>query len=257
MLVYQVPQEAPDQLNLLVDGEFGNDSFHDAADSGPTHSADEGVIVNIGKETHDKLAVHAVGNAAVAGDRVAKVLELEGTFESRGKKTSKRGNDGSEGSPKEGMNLYRGHGDAKDCTGWEKKELGSCVSLGNENWVGLAFQSSKDCRAQIVGRAGEIFGPREQVGEQSGKDGRHNPCANEALHRFLGRELNKLGPAKRDSTDVGPDIVGDDQGRGEKEPEHSLKHIVHDKMRLHNDEEQRDVGPAKLSKLKFEVSCLE
>ena len=50
---------------------------------------DESVVVHVGEETHDELAVHTVGDTAVTGNRVTKILDLESALQTRGEETSK------------------------------------------------------------------------------------------------------------------------------------------------------------------------
>lgn len=38
-------------------------------------------VIKVGKDAHEKLAVHAICDTAVAGDRIAKVLEVHSTLE--------------------------------------------------------------------------------------------------------------------------------------------------------------------------------
>lgn len=61
-------------------------------------NGNEGVVVHVGEETHDELAVHTVGNTAVTGDGVAEILDLEGALQTRGEETSEGSDQGSESS---------------------------------------------------------------------------------------------------------------------------------------------------------------
>jgi len=54
------------------------------------------LIVHKGKETHDKLTVHAVSNTTVTWNRVAKILDVESTLEPRSKEASEWRDKGSE-----------------------------------------------------------------------------------------------------------------------------------------------------------------
>ena len=56
---------------------------------------DEGVDVDIDKGGHQELAVKPVHDAAMAGDDVSKVFDLEGSLEARGKEAAKWSNNGS------------------------------------------------------------------------------------------------------------------------------------------------------------------
>lgn len=58
-----------------------------------------------GKYQSHLLAVHAIGHATMAGDAVAKVLDIEGALETRGEETAKGRNEGGEGSEEEDVVL--------------------------------------------------------------------------------------------------------------------------------------------------------
>lgn len=65
-------------------------------DSGRIGRLDEAGDVHIDKGGHQVLAVEAIDNTAVAGNNVAKVLDLEGPLEATGKEAAKGANDGAE-----------------------------------------------------------------------------------------------------------------------------------------------------------------
>lgn len=66
-----------------------------------------------------------------------------------------------------------------------------------------------------------------------------------------------MGPTKGYPADVREYVVRDDEGSGQEEPDHALEDVVHDEVRLHDDQEQRHVCPPELSKLEFEVAGFE
>src|SRR4051794_7611600 len=51
------------------------------------------VEVNVGKESHDKLAIHTIRHAAMTGDGMTKVLDLKSSLETRSEETTKRGDE--------------------------------------------------------------------------------------------------------------------------------------------------------------------
>ena len=80
------------------------------------------------------------------------------------------------------------------------------------------------------------------------------------IHTFnglLGADLDQLRTAESDTADVREDIVGDDQADGQEEPDHALEDVVHDEVRLHNDQVKSHVGPGELSELELVVALLE
>ncbi len=98
------------------------------------------------------------------------------------------------------------------------------------------MQAGEDVGAEIVHGADEVLGLHHDVRKEDTEDDGHNPGADEALHRLLGRELDELRPTERDAADIGEDVVGDDQRGGQEEPDHPLEDVVHDEVRLHDDE---------------------
>lgn len=66
-----------------------------------------------------------------------------------------------------------------------------------------------------------------------------------------------MSSTKGNSHEVGPNVVGDDHGGGEEEPDHALENVVHDEVGLDDDEVQSHVRPGELSKLELVVAGLE
>jgi hypothetical protein len=77
------------------------------------------------------------------------------------------------------------------------------------------------------------------------------------LDGLLRADLNKLRATEGDTTDVCEDVVGDDKTDWQEEPNHALENVVHDKVRLHNDQVESHVGPGELSELELVVALLE
>jgi hypothetical protein len=74
---------------------------------------------------------------------------------------------------------------------------------------------------------------------------------------LLRANLNKLSAAESDTTDVCEDVVGNDQTDWQEEPNHALEDIVHDKVRLYDDQVESHVGPGELGELELVVAFLE
>lgn len=106
-------------------------------------------------------------------------------------------------------------------------------------------------------RADEVARASENVGKNDAKENGHDPSAHEALNRLLRRDLDELSPAKGDAADIGPDIVGDDERGGQEEPNKPFKDVVHDEVRLHDDEVKRHMRPGELRELELVVASLE
>ena len=80
------------------------------------------------------------------------------------------------------------------------------------------------------------------------------------IHTFnglLGADLDQLCATESDTADVREDIVGDDQADWQEEPDHALKDVVHDEVRLHDDQVESHVSPSELSELELVVTLLE
>jgi hypothetical protein len=80
------------------------------------------------------------------------------------------------------------------------------------------------------------------------------------MHTFDGllrADLDQLSAAECDTANVCEDVVGDDQADWQEEPDHALKDVVHDEVRLYDDEVESHVSPSELSKLELVVALLE
>ena len=75
-----------------------------------------------------------------------------------------------------------------------------------------------------------------ELTEKSAPHDGENDCtqkgADETLDCFLRRELDKRCTAHGDATDVCEDIITDDEGCGDKEPDQALENIVHDEVAI-------------------------
>lgn len=66
-----------------------------------------------------------------------------------------------------------------------------------------------------------------------------------------------MGAPKGDAADVGEDVVGDDQGSRQEEPDHAFEDAVHDEVCLDIDEVESHVGPGELGELEAIVPLLQ
>jgi hypothetical protein len=137
------------KFNLLLRGQTGNGCLKNGADVDLVHG-DEAVVVHVREETHDELAVHTIGDAAVAGDGVTKVLDLEGALQARGKEATKGGDEGGKGGEVESMELHGSKGDGKVGLLGEEEELGELVSLDEEDWVRITLKTSEDVGSEVL-----------------------------------------------------------------------------------------------------------
>jgi hypothetical protein len=108
-----------------------------------------------------------------------------------------------------------------------------------------------------IDRADKILVLREEVRQTNAPEDGEEPCAEEPLPCLLWRNLNERGPSKGDTAEIGKDIVCDDHGDWQNEPDEALKDVVDDKVRLSDNEEQSHVSPGELGELKLVVSFLQ
>lgn len=90
-LVAEISAHAFDQLNLLFGRQAGNGRLQDAAQRDFVN-LDEGVKVHVSEKAHDELAIHSIRHAAVSGNRVAKVFNLESALKAGGEEAAKGSN---------------------------------------------------------------------------------------------------------------------------------------------------------------------
>ena len=74
---------------------------------------------------------------------------------------------------------------------------------------------------------------------------------------LLGADLDQLCATESDTADVREDIVGDNQADRQEEPDHALEDVVHDEVRLHDNQVESHVSPSELSELELVVTLLE
>jgi hypothetical protein len=108
-----------------------------------------------------------------------------------------------------------------------------------------------------VDRADEVLVLREDMGQANAPQDSEEPCAEESLPCLFGRDLDKRCASEGNTTEVSKDVVGNDHGDGQDEPDEAFKNVVDDKVRLSDNEEEGHVRPGKLSELEFVVALLQ
>lgn len=81
--------------------------------------------------------------------------------------------------------------------------------------------------------------------------------AKHTFHSLLRAELDELRAPECDADQVGEDVVRDDQADRQEKPDHPFEDVVHDEVRLHDDQIERHVRPRKLGELESIVTLLE
>lgn len=105
-MVHQVLAQYPDNLYLFFRGETGDSGLQHTADACVIGGNEAGVVEE-GNGAHDELTVHAIRHAAMTGNTVAEIFNLEGALQSRCKETAERRNEGSKSSQRENVKLNR------------------------------------------------------------------------------------------------------------------------------------------------------
>lgn len=236
-LVLEIVCHSFNQLNLIIDRETCDSELHNMA-VGHLVLRDEGVEVHVREASHDELTIHTVGHATVSRNRVTKVLDLEGALQSRGKETSKWGDKRGERCNRNGMELDRLGGKAQGALVaiGKEEELGYLVCLRKEDRVRVALESGENVGAEIIDRADKVLAAHQNIGEENGEDDGKEPGSDESLDRLFGAQLDKLGAAEGDTTDVSKNIVCDDERGRQEEPEHALEDVIHDEVGLNDNQ---------------------
>ena len=110
---------------------------------------------------------------------------------------------------------------------------------------------------QYVYWADEILVPHQNVRHDKTEDDCTYPRADETLDSLLGRKLNELGTTEGNATDVGENVISNDQGCWEEKPDHSLENVIHDEMGLYDNEVEGHMRPGKLGKLEAVMTFLQ
>lgn len=250
-LVVKVLAKATNELELLVNGQAVDRGLDDIT-NGNLINSDKAVVVHEGKETHDELAIHAIGDTTVTRNRLAKVLDVEGALQTRGKESTERSNERGKSSESEDVELH-----GLNVESLVDAEQFEGEGLGDKSRVQGAFQASQDVRSKVIDRADEVLVAHQNVGHEVAEDDGANPSTEETLNSLLGGQLNQLCASEGDTADVSEDIIGDDQRGGKEEPNHALEDVVHHEVGLHNNEVQCHMGPGELGKLKSVVTLLQ
>ncbi len=64
------------------------------------------LVIHKGEKPHDELAVHPVRDAAVAGNRLAEIFDLEGAFQAGSEESAKGSDEGGESGEHEDVELH-------------------------------------------------------------------------------------------------------------------------------------------------------
>lgn len=161
-LVLQIPAHPLYQLHLLLQTQPRDGQLHDVTEIDLV-LGDESLVIYEGKEAHDELAIHPVGHATVSRDRVAKVLDLEGTLEARSKETAERRDQRGEAGQDDGVELHGLGSEGEAGSFREEKQLRQGVRVLEEDGVRVAHKTREDTGTEVVDGADEVFRAHQDV----------------------------------------------------------------------------------------------
>lgn len=138
-------RQPPHDLDLLLARQAHHRGLNHIPDTRLV-DGNKALIIHKREKAHDELAIHAVGDAAVAGDGFAKVFDLEGAFEAGGEEAAEGGDQRGEGGEDEDVELH-----GRDVEGLRvAEEVGEVVGLRDEDWVGDAGEAGEDVGAEVL-----------------------------------------------------------------------------------------------------------
>ena len=148
-----------------------------SAEAGRTTHPDQRRVVHVREQTHHEpvvsasfnhmtpkshvLAVHSVSHAAVPRDRVSKVLDVEGSLETRGEETSERREKRRKGCHDEAVNRegrirYRWRSVTQDRLEQLSRGAGELEVAPHKDRVGAADDIREDVGAEVMSRADHV-----------------------------------------------------------------------------------------------------
>ena len=255
-MVFKVFSQALHELHLFLQRQARDCKLHDITIV-ELVLGHEGLIIHKRKEAHDELAVHSIRHATVSWDGVAKVLDLESALEPGRKKAAEGSDERGERGEDHAVKLHGFDGERKVGALGEEEQVRQRICVREEDRVRVALETGEDIGAEVVDGADEVLGAHQHFREHDTPEHGHDPGADEALDRLLGRQLDQLSTAKGDTADIGKDVIADDERRRQEEPDHALKDVVHDEVGLDDDEVEGHVRPGKVGELELEVAGLE
>lgn len=216
---------------------------------------DESGVVDINEESNEELAVHAIGDTTMSRDELVKVLLLESALHGGSEETTEGRNDGREESGDHHVQLdgldsqitndggeereARGRGGDKLRDGLRRKERSNGASMGRGS--------------QLRGRATEPIELSKETSRDEGDNDGDDSGTKETFPGLIGRQLgqrtvNKLA-SKGHADKVGHNIVTDDHGVGQHEPEEAVINVDRNNARLNDNAQEGHQHPGQLTEL--------
>lgn len=253
----QEPSNLPIRLDLFLLIQVRHDELQDASHIDVV-LPNQARVVDVAEESHEELAVEAVSQASVAWDRVSKVFDVEGSLEARGEETAKGSNQTGKGGHDERVELEGGvrdgaEGDADGRLEQRRDGLWQDQGVPQEDWVLLAVDLLEGVHTQRNRRARHVVEALEKRGPPVRKDFCNDKGAYKPFDGLLGTQRDERRLTPDHTADVSEDVVADDQGSRDKEPDETFEDVVDEEVAREDDEQQRHMDPAKETKLVLEI----
>ena len=105
-LVIQILSHSPHHFHLLLHRQPLNRILNHPSHRRLVHG-DKTLVIHEREKAHDELAIHAVCDAAVSGDAVPEILDLECPFQPGGEESAKGGDERCERCKDHDVELHR------------------------------------------------------------------------------------------------------------------------------------------------------
>mmetsp|Transcript_10244 Transcript_10244/g.30572 ORF Transcript_10244/g.30572 Transcript_10244/m.30572 type:complete len:445 (+) Transcript_10244:1418-2752(+) len=205
--------------------------------------------MHVGRHHDEELAVHAVHDAAVAGDERAEVLDVVGALDGRCEEAAPGRDERRNQADDEAVRRRQRERHAEDVDLLIQPQR---VVVRAVEVVSRVEQARRE--VEVVHGAAHEVEAREELREEVAEDERHEGRAHEALPRLVRAErrqeglLDELLP-EGDAAHVGEGVVGHDGGRRHHEPEEAVEDVAHRALELRHDEHDGRHAPAEVRHL--------
>lgn len=199
---------------------------------------------------------------------MSKVLDIECPFETGSEEPAKRRNKRSETRHEEQMNLIRSVRDRRHRAPNQRRQEHPCRRrdlpvLPHENGVWFACDGDVECAdAKVPDGTDHVVEAHEEGAPDDGEDDGAEKCADEPFDGLLWGEFDEGSAADGDSPDVGEDVVADDEGGGDPEPDHAFEDVVDDEVAIVSSERvhikrEKDQGRYLETTMSMRVMCTQ
>mmetsp|Transcript_65113 Transcript_65113/g.146874 ORF Transcript_65113/g.146874 Transcript_65113/m.146874 type:complete len:261 (+) Transcript_65113:196-978(+) len=229
----------------------------------------EGPVVHIGAEKHDELAIETVHHAPVAWDQVVEILDAISPLDRAREEAAKGSSKGREEAETQGVKLgaadfnvpkpgHQGRDEPAQHL-HDRARLARHGLLGDGQEAPVHVHRARRARERLDGEGDLLRHARHPLqraqlpGEPEGKDQGADRAPEEALPRLVGRELEELPAGELLAEElpavVRHDVVADDKGAGQHEPEKAGIDDLEDRLRLEDHNADGHYSPGVLLEL--------